>query len=157
VSRAKFAPITSALLARKGDARPWQPEASAIAKLATAPFAVGSTDDMPPAVENVSPQHTQLNLLKVTFESPEFSSGAERAKRCTVKLSSAEYERLGIIAVKKNTTRQQILRRAVEQYFELAQREYEKDCECLGGHACHHDGWPSPCSQGDAAPPHAAQ
>jgi hypothetical protein len=47
-------------------------------------------------------------------------------------MSFIDYERLGIIAVKKNVTRQHLLHDALERCFQLAAEEYRKECACVG-------------------------
>lgn len=115
MSRSKFASITSELLARKGDAKPWQPFYPSPC-VATA------------AEPSADPHHTDP-----LWSAPLGGTGANLAKRYVIKLSSSEYERLGIIAVKKNMSRQQIVRRALDEYLTGLGREFRGECTCLAG------------------------
>lgn len=125
MSRARYASITADLLARKGDARPWQP-----------PIPQDASDEMmdpepPPFVgprEHVMPEmpHEMVHEL----------GEHESVRRCSLRLSECEYQRLGIVAVKKDTTRQQILRQAVEHYLTVVESEYGRACGCLSGQGC---------------------
>ena len=124
MSRSKFAPITSSLLARKGDARPWQPPPSDFARI------------LAPQPEELP--HADLTLLSAANQLPdeEGTVPQEHTKRCALKLSPAEYERLGIIGVKKGLSRHQVLRQAFEKYLASIQHEYQAECGCLAEHGC---------------------
>ena len=119
MSRPKFAPITSSLLARKGDARPWQPPPADFARI------------LAPPPED--PPHADLTLLSAANHLPEDDGATahEHTKRCALKLTPAEYERLGIIGVKKGMSRHQVLRQAFEKYLASIQHEYQTECGCL--------------------------
>ena len=121
MSRSKFAPITSSLLARKGDARPWQPPPSDFARI-LAP----SPEELP---------RPDLTLLTAANHAPDDDGepAHEHTKRCALKLTPAEYERLGIIGVKKGLSRHQVLRQAFEKYLAGIQHEYQTECGCLTG------------------------
>ncbi len=67
---------------------------------------------------------------------PRAAVAADSIRRCTLRLTPCEYERLGIIAVKRNTSRQQILRLAIEEYLAAIELEYGRECGCLGGRSC---------------------
>lgn len=56
----------------------------------------------------------------------------EKPRRLFVNLTPVEYERLGIVAVKCDTTRHQLLRAAFEAFLEKASQEYDA-CACVGG------------------------
>jgi hypothetical protein len=104
---AKFASITAGLLARKGEAQPWNgllPEAD------KAPLAWRS-EPMPAAA--------------ATPPSP-----PAKDKSCSVRMSAHDYERLGIIAVKTGASRQQLLKEALAQF--LAGKARTLSCACLG-------------------------
>jgi len=104
MSSAKFASITAGLLARKGEARPWE------------------------AIP--TPRSWQADFRAATSAPPPLK---ERA--CQVRMSAHDYERLGILAVKANVTRQQLLKEALSQFLEAKARDYA--CACLG--ACGRD------------------
>lgn len=105
MSSAKFASITAGLLARKGEARPWAPDAA---------LAV--------------PFPWQGNFRAATAAPPSAPPSKERA--CSVRMSAQDFERLNILAVKSNVTRQQLLKDALSEYLAARARDYA--CACLG-------------------------
>lgn len=109
MSSAKFASITSSLLARKGEAQPWtagtaQPEKFSLPWRAHLPEAIAAP---PPAKE----------------------------KSCSIRMSAHDFERLGILSIKTGTSRQQLLKEALTEF--LASRADEYGCYCLG--SCDND------------------
>ena len=129
----KFAPITAALLARKGEARPWgydgaegtpQPNAGFFSPHATAP----------------SPAHEEhANDASPPPVAIAFSQTGDGMRRLTLRVSQADYERLGLIAAKRDLTRQRLLHRMLEDFLAGAAHEYGAQCGCIGG-ACRHHG-----------------
>ena len=109
MSNAKFASITAGLLARKGEAQPWggQPE----------PFA--------------APPSWRGNIRAAVSAVPPPPVGD---RSCSVRMSAHDYERLGILAVKANVTRQQLLKDALSQFLAAKARDYT--CACLGACDC---------------------
>ena len=105
MSSARFASITSSLLARKGEARPWAQEAAA-----ATPSSWHS--DVRPAIAAPPPPPPSKD------------------RSCSVRMSAHDYERLGILAVKSGGTRQQLLKEALAQL--LASRAQDYACACLG-------------------------
>lgn len=105
MSSARFASITSSLLARKGEARPWAQEG-----VVTTPPAW--RDDVRAAVAAPPPP----------------PPGKDRS--CAVRMSAHDYERLGILAVKTGGSRQQLLKDALAQF--LASKAQDYGCACLG-------------------------
>jgi hypothetical protein len=168
----KFASLHSDILARKGDARPWngpiakhgvtvddnelprfQPAATifeptteplfAPAPKAAAPKLAPRVQKpepvTPPLFAEVKPAAVQpapaaVDEMEFSDLSAEPARGydPERIKKCTIRMSFIDYERLGIIAVKRNVTRQHLLHEALERCFTMAAEEYRKDCSCLG-------------------------
>jgi len=104
MSSAKFASITSSLLARKGEAQPWRQE----------PIA-----EMPAFRPEPAP------LVAAPPPSP-----PAKDKSCAVRMSAHDYERLGILAVKSNSSRQQLLKDALAAFLETRARQLS--CACLG-------------------------
>jgi len=51
-------------------------------------------------------------------------------RSCAVRMSAHDYERLGILAVKTGSSRQQLLKQALAQF--LAARAQDYGCACLG-------------------------
>jgi hypothetical protein len=103
MSSAKFASITASLLARKGEARPWAPQEAMAAPLAWRSDIRTAPAAPPPPVKDRS---------------------------CSVRMSAHDFERLGILAVKSNVTRQQLLKDALNQFLTAKAQDYA--CACLG-------------------------
>lgn len=116
----RFASISSDLLARKGEARPWLPPAPE-----TPPRPLIEPSFAAPAVQP-APPHSEVQDDELT-------------KRYAVKLTPSEFERLGILAAKLNISRQHILRNAVHDYLSRIEAAYGERCACLTGHACRTD------------------
>jgi hypothetical protein len=108
MSQPRFAPITADLLARKG---------AAVPSAAKPPLAWLHEAPPPPLVEP-SPQHFALEP-------------GEKPHRIMVALSAREYETLGIAAAKKNATRHQIARAAMDAYFGQLAQEFHDRCRCV--------------------------
>lgn len=104
MSSAKFASITSSLLARKGEAQPWRQEPM-----------------MEPPVFRPEP----VPPMAAPPPSP-----PAKDKSCSVRMSAHDYERLGILAVKSNSSRQQLLKDALAAFLEARGRQLS--CACLG-------------------------
>jgi hypothetical protein len=107
MSSAKFASITASLLARKGEAQPWNAVGMAEAEKVplawrTPPLAMAAPPPPPPVKD----------------------------KSCAVRMSAHDYERLGILAVKSGASRQQLLKDALAQFLAGKARDY--GCACLG-------------------------
>ena len=103
MSSAKFASITAGLLARKGEARPWGQEAIPTPRPWRADFRAATPAPPPLPLKD---------------------------RACQVRMSAHDYERLGILAVKANVTRQQLLKDALSHFLETKARDYA--CACLG-------------------------
>jgi hypothetical protein len=112
VSQIRFTPVTSNLLARKGDAAP-----SAVAGKAS--FVRSNGAAMPLATGA---------QLKPAAEPP--VSLDAKPHRMMVRLSANEFEKLGIAAVKKGMTRHQLLRVAFELHLERLKQEFG-GCSCM--------------------------
>ena len=140
MSSPRFAPITSDLFARKGDAAPsvaaklfWtrQPplapprvEAASLKKVETvAPDAMLATPDVL-AVEPATPHGDGVQ--------PPLPPADGKPHRMMVTLTPGEYEKLGIAAVKKNMTRHQLVRLALDMHLAQLTREYG-GCRCMAG------------------------
>lgn len=172
MNRSRFASVTSGLLVRKGEAKPWQMPGAEMANLrSTAPtHHFASTADDESFLEEErrqahlaeeertaaqdyhrwkraqdealaaqrraehladpdAPQQDSATVLQFHHD----HAHEEYSKRCTLRLSPAEYERLGIIGVKREMTRQQILRHAIDNYLDQAKNEFQENCGCLAG------------------------
>jgi hypothetical protein len=126
VNSAKYASITPDLVVRKGEARPW-PQQSEHAVRAPR-LAAPAEDEDPLETDDIA-------------HDPHAPTAQDGTKRCSFRLTPCEYERLGIIAVKRNTSRQQILRQAVEEYLSAIELEFGTECGCLGGKVCRSEKW----------------
>jgi hypothetical protein len=110
MSRPRFAAITADLLARKGEARPW-------AGPAKTPLAWESERVRAPLPDKEPPP------LAVAH-------GADW-KKIAVRMSHHDYERLGILAVKQDTSRQRVLQEAVDKLLAGMPRNFGGSCACL--------------------------
>jgi hypothetical protein len=119
MSRPRFAAITSDLLARKGEARPWEATLSKqslawqASPAAPAPLAAPANSCEPPAASAAHVSHAEL-------------------KKIGVRLTHHDYERLGILAVKRGTTRQRLLQGALDNLLAGLPLQYPGGCACLG-------------------------
>jgi hypothetical protein len=110
MSHGKYAHITAELLARKGEARPWPALTRAEEMPEYRPWRPAPAPPPPPP--------------------PEI-----KERNCAFRMSAHDYERLGILAVKSGSSRQQLLKDALAQF--LAGKAREHGCACLG--ACTSD------------------
>jgi hypothetical protein len=117
MSSAKFASITSSLLARKGEALPWgnsgshgmaEPEKLSLPWRQHVPDVAAAPPTPPPPAKE---------------------------KSCSVRMSAHDFERLGILSIKTGASRQQLLKDALSEF--LASRADDYGCYCLG--ACDND------------------
>jgi hypothetical protein len=61
----------------------------------------------------------------------------EKPRRLVLALTPHEYETLGLVAVKKGSTRHQLAQEAMDAYFEWLVSEYGEVCGCIvGGALC---------------------
>jgi hypothetical protein len=58
----------------------------------------------------------------------------EKARRLVVSITPEEYARLGIVAVKQDSSRHQLLRDALSAFLQSCSKEY--DCACVSGGGC---------------------
>jgi predicted DNA-binding protein len=114
MSSPRFAPITAGLLARKGEAQPWNQvgKAESVASIPWRPYTPDVTDEPPPPPP----------------------PGKEKA--CSIRISAHDFERLGILAVKKNSTRQQLLKEALADFLAAKAQDYSCACLCSSQGAC---------------------
>jgi hypothetical protein len=101
---------------------------------AHAPERVSSGDwhDLPPRIEapeRVFAQHPREIALHADHP--------DKPRRLMVSLTAEEYEMLGIIGVKKNATRHQLLRIAFDEYLLQLVEEFGERCVCIAnGGSC---------------------
>jgi hypothetical protein len=138
VKRQKFAPITSNLLARKGDAKPWQPPSHGLRELVLV-SSHESVTGLPADFRAESPQpcnESDSEALPRIKTAANPGAPRERTKRFSLALSPAEFERLGVAAVKRGISRQQILRESMEFYLTDIAQTLMVPCECLSESSC---------------------
>jgi hypothetical protein len=116
MSQTRFAPITAALLARKGNATP-----SSMTNLPAM-----AAPSLPPKEASPPP----------VAEAPVHHDHDAHPKKLFVSLSHAEHERLAIAAVKTGLTRHQLIRDALDLYFEQLSRDLGQECRCVAGTTC---------------------
>jgi hypothetical protein len=163
MSGAKFASLTSGLLVRKGEAAPSPIVSGSIASGSARPFVhaserVDAPLSMHPREHAHAPAwHDGPQLAPAPewhdppprFEAPErvfarpareialHSDHPDKPRRLMVMLTAGEYEMLGIIGVKKNVTRHQLLRIAFDEYLAQLVEEYGEGCHCIAnGGSC---------------------
>ena len=136
MSSAKFASITASLLARKGEAQPWNQLDAAGTPVAESPRAEA------PKAETRAETRTETNISYPWRHQPHEAHAAPpppppppREKTCMLKMSAHDFERLGILGIKTGATRAQLLKDALSEF--LANRADEYGCSCLG--ACEND------------------
>jgi hypothetical protein len=131
MSEPRFAPITTALLARKGHAlpstvhrqMPWEPEVRLH----------GDENEPTYLLMSAVPEEASAGLHEAVKTRAHRDS--ERPHKVRVSLSDVEYERFGLAAVKRGVTRHQVLRDALNAYVERLMHEYGSSCACIGGAA----------------------
>ncbi len=122
MSSAKFASITASLLARKGEAAP----------SFVLPVVV------PDLVADMAPPRPALVRRRDAQSSPSETSRldtVEKPRRVMVAITQEELERLNIAAIKKGTTRHDIVRGALNDYFRKLSAELPRPCACMEGGA----------------------
>lgn len=97
----KFSPITASLLVRKGEAGP----------------------------SVASPAWLSERLVRA--KKPDAANDAPKPRRLVVNLSPREYETLGLIAVKKGTTRHDLAQEALHVFFDTLADELGEGCLCI--------------------------
>jgi hypothetical protein len=123
MSSARFASITSSLLARKGEAMPWN-QNQEMEKTSLS----WREPVLPPPVVAQAPRPAAAAV-------PPAPPPPSKDRSCGIRMSPHDYERLGILAVKAGATRQQLLKNALAQF--LASQAAHFSCACLGkGEAC---------------------
>jgi hypothetical protein len=116
MSQPRFAPMTASLLARKGSAAPSSLNGFTLAAMP------------PPRPVEISPPPFD--------ESPVHREHDAHHKKLFVSLSHPEHERLAIAAVKTGLSRHQLIRDALELYFEQLSADMGHDCRCVAGTVC---------------------
>jgi hypothetical protein len=128
MSGSKFASITSSLLARKGEAEPWHEPLRKDLPWQRAEAGQGS--NWPPLAPGDDPEPAKATP-KTAPRARKNSTNDSRDKTCAVRMTHYDYERLGIMAVKKGTSRQRLMQQALEEFFGRMARDYANECACL--------------------------
>lgn len=129
----KFAPITAALLARKGEARPWGYDG---ADSAPEPHAGFFTPHVPVAASPVHEEHANDAMPPPVALA--LAQTGDGMRRLTLRVSQMDYERLGLIATKRDITRQRLLHQMLHDFLGNAAHEYGGQCGCIGGSCQRH-------------------
>lgn len=117
MGQSRFTPITSNLLARKGDAVPSTTSSDGnVSKFWTR---ADTHNPSPPPAE--SPQAALA---------PPAPPATAKPHKIMVTLTASEFEKLGIAAVKKGVTRHQVVRDALDLHLDRLKREYG-GCSCM--------------------------
>jgi hypothetical protein len=163
MSGGKFASLTSGLLARKGEAAPSPIVSGPIASGSTRPFfhasewidahiSVHPREPVHASVWRDGPQRastpewddppSHIEAPERVFARPAreialHSDHPDKPRRLMVTLTAEEYEMLGLIGVKKDVTRHQLLRIAFDEYLLQLVEEYGEGCHCVAnGGSC---------------------
>ena len=139
MSTPRFASITASLLARKGEAQPWSnPNKQPLAWDGTLPPPeLPPRSDLPPVAATPSrpadlPRATDLLRRSEPARGARRETAASDAlKKCTVRMSHYDHERLGILAVKQGKTRQRLLQEAVDALLSGITKAFGPGCACL--------------------------
>ncbi len=123
MSSPRFASIHAGILARKGEAQPW---------------AHNGADPAKKPLDWDTPETIRMfdSALNRHLPHHEHDLGHD-LKKCTVRMSHHDYERLGILAVKQGKTRQRLLQEAVDRMLDgIGHSKFAGGCACLGDERC---------------------
>lgn len=120
MSYARFAPITASLLARKGAAMP---------SSMTPPFLPGPQSVARPPL----PELLAVPPVPDSDHDGHPPNDPSRPKKLFIAMTHREHERLAIAAVKTGLSRHQLMRDALEMYFEQLSADMGEDCACITG------------------------
>lgn len=135
MSHSKFAPVTANLLVRKGEAAPSPVIPPQPVPVRAVPW-VADPYPPPPMIE---PDEHKFVFSEAMFhgDGKEHCGTGEKPRRLVLALTPHEYETLGLVAVKKGSTRHQLAQEAMGAYFEWLVSEYGEVCGCIvGGALC---------------------
>jgi hypothetical protein len=134
MSGGRFASLTAGLLGRTGEARPSSPgNAPVIFSLAHSQERFGVS----PRAERSLPPPARERMRSTKSRNaappgdPPPAGQSDKSRRLMVSVTPGEYETLGLIGVKKNVTRHQLLRNALDEYLALLVDEYSEACQCI--------------------------
>lgn len=125
----KFAPMTAGLLARKGEAFP-----SAFFSMPPPSLVSLEANDAAPQQRTQTPGPAALPAADRSSEMPRVRHHEiERPHKLRVALSDAEFQKLGLAAVKHSVSRHQLIREALDSYVDRLIEAYRGNCRCIGG------------------------
>jgi hypothetical protein len=140
IDESKFGRLTADLLVRKGDAGPSdirrprarKSEAPALEVVVSPrkPAEPAAAASESADITTVAGEDSDLLLPYGVFQHTE-AQAPKRQHRIMIALTDEEHETLGILAVKKGFTRHQVLRKALDGYFEWLVDEYGTRCRCI--------------------------
>ena len=129
---ARFASLTAGLLVRKGDARP-----SAITAPEAFAFKAALVEGTPQSIQKPADRagNRSFPIGKIIVEKepgvPEPSEQPVKLHRLVLTLSAKEHEVIGLIAVKKGTSRNALLRQALNDYLAPFVQSCNGECHCI--------------------------
>ena len=136
MSYGKFAPITSGLLARKGEAGPSLGAKRSVTWTSELPAIHEPVRDIPHSVAHIADtiphEAPASHELTATSGKPALAPG-EKPRRIVVSFNHCEFERLGIAAVKKSTTPHNLVRDTMNEFLQRLAEELDNRCACLNG------------------------
>jgi hypothetical protein len=129
---ARFASLTADLLVRKGDARPSAiaaPEAFAF----NAALVDGTQQSIQKTADRADNRSFPIGIISVKKEPrvPEPSEQPVKLHRLVLTLSAKEHEVIGLIAVKEGTSRNALLRQALNDYLAPFVHNCHGKCHCI--------------------------
>lgn len=124
MSAGNFASLTAGLLARKGEAEPSPVMSSQVFPFAQR-VAPAPVDALVPA--GPTPQRKRRELPAETT----VADMSAKPRRMFVQLSAKEYEALGLVAVKRGTTPQHLLRKVLHDFLVVFIEECDGSCPCI--------------------------
>jgi hypothetical protein len=125
----KYAPVTADLLVRKGDAAP--------STVSTKNSNGASRRRSKPKQDALALTHSNvvaMNGFRVPegiFDKTATQQAPKKPHKIMIALSDEQHETLGLIAAKKGFTRHQVVRNALEGYFEWLADEFGSTCRCI--------------------------
>jgi hypothetical protein len=133
IDESKFGQLSADMLVRKGDAEPSEIRRARRKKGEPPALNVVASNGESAEPQDEPPEDDDSELLPPfgVFEHTVSQTAPKKRHRVVIALSEEEHETLGILAVKKGFTRHQVLRKALDAYFEWLTDEYGPHCRCV--------------------------
>jgi hypothetical protein len=133
VSSHRFTPVTSGLLARKGLAAP---SVIHVHSLPTKPLQRADGLENPANIKSAEIESGQIDRSLLQHEMPHYTHDAHhddpgKPRKLFVAMSYGEYERLSIASVKTGLSKHEIVRDALDRYFDKISHDLGKPCACI--------------------------